>query len=489
RRQLAEAVVYLQDLTSVRESMAMRASSSSAAAMAMHTASEAWGPSQSLAASAAGGAASAPSQVCNATTGDARALPRPDKPDPLPPPPAADLGTVPPPKTTLTSAEATGAVGAAEAAAADKSKTAAEEISVDGGGGGGGGRDVPEGGPGNAASTAKAEDERSSSKKRGREEAEEASGDVDDADGGSIARMETRERQQRRGRGGEGYGDGAGGAQAVVKTDYIDGIGADDARAGGHGNDGGSESAGERVAKRKKRGKLPFALFPSHNVREKSLARNASSRGVYSDERQEATEDADEVGGGSRTGSQSRPSVTVVPGGWMTAHNASSHSDSRRKAGKKGGGSSQGQRASGAQEDAADDELDEEERLRLATPLEAAVTEKCRLVVKVLTARSASRGYSGFSRRGGAGGASVPNFKRFKKNTIMFGGEQSPEYVPLAALRSTLPKESERELALAEEQQRLEEEEARADADRLFTQAGTGRGVKARAPQGRTKRR
>lgn len=45
------------------------------------------------------------------------------------------------------------------------------------------------------------------------------------------------------------------------------------------------------------------------------------------------------------------------------------------------------------------------------------------------------------------------------QNTILFGGEQSPDYVPLAALRSTLPKESERELALAEEQQQLEEEE------------------------------
>lgn len=43
----------------------------------------------------------------------------------------------------------------------------------------------------------------------------------------------------------------------------------------------------------------------------------------------------------------------------------------------------------------------------------------------------------------------------------MFGGEQVAAYVPLAALRSTLPKESERELALAEEQQQLEAEEAR----------------------------
>lgn len=33
-------------------------------------------------------------------------------------------------------------------------------------------------------------------------------------------------------------------------------------------------------------------------------------------------------------------------------------------------------------------------------------------------------------------------------------------YVPMTALRSTLPKESERELVLAAEQQRLEEEEA-----------------------------
>ena len=36
-------------------------------------------------------------------------------------------------------------------------------------------------------------------------------------------------------------------------------------------------------------------------------------------------------------------------------------------------------------------------------------------------------------------------------------------YVPMTALRSTLPKESERELVLAAEQQRLEEEEARQD--------------------------
>lgn len=50
---------------------------------------------------------------------------------------------------------------------------------------------------------------------------------------------------------------------------------------------------------------------------------------------------------------------------------------------------------------------------------------------------------------------------RGNQNTIMFGGEQVAAYVPLAALRSTLPKESERELALAEEQQQLEAEEAR----------------------------
>lgn len=46
---LTEAVVYLQSLVNVRE--AMRASSSSIAPMAVNTSSEAWGPSQSLAAS------------------------------------------------------------------------------------------------------------------------------------------------------------------------------------------------------------------------------------------------------------------------------------------------------------------------------------------------------------------------------------------------------------------------------------------------------
>lgn len=43
----------------------------------------------------------------------------------------------------------------------------------------------------------------------------------------------------------------------------------------------------------------------------------------------------------------------------------------------------------------------------------------------------------------------------------MYGGEGLGDYVPMAALRSTLPKESERELVLAAEQQQLEEEEVR----------------------------
>ena len=43
----------------------------------------------------------------------------------------------------------------------------------------------------------------------------------------------------------------------------------------------------------------------------------------------------------------------------------------------------------------------------------------------------------------------------------MFGGEGLGEYIPMAALRSTIPKESERELVLAAEQQQLEEEEVR----------------------------
>lgn len=42
----------------------------------------------------------------------------------------------------------------------------------------------------------------------------------------------------------------------------------------------------------------------------------------------------------------------------------------------------------------------------------------------------------------------------------MFGGEGLGEYFPMSALKSIVPKESERELVLAEEQQALEEEEA-----------------------------
>lgn len=42
----------------------------------------------------------------------------------------------------------------------------------------------------------------------------------------------------------------------------------------------------------------------------------------------------------------------------------------------------------------------------------------------------------------------------------MYGGEGIGEYIPMSALRSTLPKESERELVLAAEQKQLEEEEA-----------------------------
>lgn len=41
----------------------------------------------------------------------------------------------------------------------------------------------------------------------------------------------------------------------------------------------------------------------------------------------------------------------------------------------------------------------------------------------------------------------------------MFGGEGLCDYVPMSAMLSTLPKESERELFLAAEQQQLEEEE------------------------------
>lgn len=45
------------------------------------------------------------------------------------------------------------------------------------------------------------------------------------------------------------------------------------------------------------------------------------------------------------------------------------------------------------------------------------------------------------------------------QNSIMYGGEGLGEYIPMSALRSTLPKESERELVLAAEQQQLEEDE------------------------------
>lgn len=41
----------------------------------------------------------------------------------------------------------------------------------------------------------------------------------------------------------------------------------------------------------------------------------------------------------------------------------------------------------------------------------------------------------------------------------MFGGEGLCDYVPMSTMLATLPKESERELFLAAEQQQLEEEE------------------------------
>ncbi|CAM9593465.1 unnamed protein product [Choristocarpus tenellus] len=67
---------------------------------------------------------------------------------------------------------------------------------------------------------------------------------------------------------------------------------------------------------------------------------------------------------------------------------------------------------------------------------------------------SSSRGYSSSSYRQGG-----PNFKRFKKNLVMYGGEGVGDFVPITALQVTLPKESERELMLAAEHKRLEEEE------------------------------
>lgn len=45
------------------------------------------------------------------------------------------------------------------------------------------------------------------------------------------------------------------------------------------------------------------------------------------------------------------------------------------------------------------------------------------------------------------------------QNAILYGGEGLGEYFPVSTLLCTLPKESERELALAAEQQQIEEEE------------------------------
>ncbi|CAM9973838.1 unnamed protein product, partial [Discosporangium mesarthrocarpum] len=121
-------------------------------------------------------------------------------------------------------------------------------------------------------------------------------------------------------------------------------------------------------------------------------------------------------------------------------------------------------------------------------PLEPAVTVHRRLVAQDITPLSSTRGYSApAGRRGGGPGCSgLPNFKRFKKNLVMYGGEGVGAFIPVVALRSMVPKESERELVLAAEQKRLEEEEA--DANVLFSQDGAGGRGRA-AGVGRTRRR
>ncbi|CBN76058.1 nibrin [Ectocarpus siliculosus] len=376
KTQLTEAVVYLQSLVNVRE--AMRASSSSIAPMAVNTSSEAWGPSQSLAAS----------------QDEARGAERRG-----------------------------GGIAGAGGNAAGKAASSATAAAV-------------------------ADDD-------------QIGDGADDAEGVPVAGPTP-------GGDDDDDGDGGGGGR------------------GSGGGDSGGGSGGGRTAKRK-RGAQP----PRRGRGEEDDARGAGAGGasVEDHDKQQDEEEEEEASLERRgRGSQQRSSVPApAPGGWMTAHNASSSQKDKRPRGGRvrvAGG------VGGDTEGEVEEDENGEERARLATPADPAITEMCRLVAKAVS-RSAPMGYSRSSSArpvGGRRGPAVPNFKRFKKNTIMFGGEQVAAYVPLAALRSTLPKESERELALAEEQQQLEAEEA--DADRLFTQNDNARGAaRARAPRGRTKRR
>ncbi|CAM9923377.1 unnamed protein product, partial [Ectocarpus sp. 8 AP-2014] len=558
KTQLTEAVVYLQSLVNVRE--AMRASSSSIAPMAVNTSSEAWGPSQSLAASqlakglparaaAATAAASAEPAMPPPTGGGSSNSRKTSKPAAAA---AAASGAMSTSKMS-SSAAAVAAVAAESGSASERKEDVADGMSVDKDNdgavaGGSSGQTVNE--PeeeiegGRAGSDPVAKGKRSAARKtRGREREDEpgraaAAAAASAAAAAAEAKDEARGAERRGGGIAGAVGNAAGKAAssataaAVADDDQI-GDGADDAEGvlvagptpggddddddggggGGRGSGGGDTgggSGGGRTAKRK-RGAQP----PRRGRGEEDDARGAGAgdASVEDHDKQQDEEEEEEASLERRgRGSQRRSSVPApTPGGWMTAHNASSSQKDKRPIGgrvRKAGG------VGGDTEGEVEEDEDGEERARLATPADPAVTEMCRqglrfvpLVAKAVS-RSAPMGYSRSSSArpvGGRRGPAVPNFKRFKKNTIMFGGEQVAAYVPLAALRSTLPKESERELALAEEQQQLEAEEARepkrqawpfepkkflADADRLFTQNDNARGAaRARAPRGRTKRR
>eukprot|EP00903_Cladosiphon_okamuranus_P009073 g8674.t1 len=342
---------------------------------------------------------------------------------------------------------------------------------------------------------------------RGHEEAEAAKSDAAvaaaDADGEEGAAGGA---AQKGGSNGDGdLGDG--------------GDGGDSGGGGGDRGEGGSGSGG-REGRPTKRGKDAQPPRQREGGAEENGQQARQGEGNQEIEEEQNAEDGGEKdeAAGQRRGRDSQrsnsgapapaPAKTSAPGGWMTAHNAVQSSQKEKRLGEgaragagagigAGRGRSQGGRGKGrggAEDDAPLGEGSggegEDERAQLEAPLEAAVTEKCRLVVRAYSRAVTPKGCSGTSVSAGSRGrrgSQLPNFKRFKKNTIMYGGETVDGYVPMTALRSTLPKESERELVLAAEQQRLEEEEA--DADRLFTQQGNKRGVNSRAPRGRTKRR
>ncbi|CAM9362674.1 unnamed protein product, partial [Ectocarpus sp. 13 AM-2016] len=506
KTQLTEAVVYLQSLVNVRE--AMRASSSSVAPMAVNTSSEAWGPSQSLAtsqltkglparAAAATAAASAEPAMPPPTGGGSSNSRKMSKPAAAA---AAVSGAISSSKVP-SSAVAVAAVAAESGSASERKKDVADGMSVDKDddgavAGGSVGQTVKEpeeemeGGP---ANDPVAKGKRSAARRtRGREREDEPGRDAAAAAAAAEVKDGAWGAERRGGTAGAG-GYAAGkkasfATAAVVADDDQIGDGADDAGGvpvagptpggdddddgGGGGGGRGSGGGGGRPAKRK-RGAQP----PRRGRGEEDDAREAGAGDASvededkqqdDDEEEEAEEEEEASLERKGRGSQQRSSVpTPAPGGWMTAHNASSSQKDKRPGGgrvRKAGG------VGGDTEGEVEEDEDGEERARLATPADPAVTEMCRqglcfvpLVAKAVS-RSAPMGYSRSSTArpvGGRRGPAVPNFKRFKKNTIMFGGEQVAAYVPLAALRSTLPKESERELALAEEQQQLEAEEAR----------------------------